>query len=65
MIHAPLHSPGAILRKMFEDGIVVLPGAFSALSALAAYKAGAKAVYMSGGAVTNSQPGVPDIARMT
>ena len=65
MIHAPLHSPGAILRKMFEDGIVVLPGAFSALSALAAYKAGAKAVYMSGGAMTNSQLGVPDIALMT
>lgn len=65
MIHAPLHTPGAILRKKFEDGIVILPGAFSALSALAAYKAGAQAVYMSGGAMTNSQLGVPDIALMT
>jgi methylisocitrate lyase len=65
MLHAPLESPGAILRKEFEKSIVVLPGAFNALSALCAYKAGAKAVYMSGGAMTNAQLGVPDIALMT
>ena len=65
MIHAPLHAPGAQLRKLFEDGIVVMPGAFSALTALAAYKAGASAVYLSGGAMTNNQLGVPDIGLMT
>lgn len=41
---------------------MVMPGAFSALTALAAYKQGAKAVYLSGGAITNNLLGVPDIA---
>ncbi len=45
-----------------SKGVVVLPGAFSALTALAAYKQGAQAVYLSGGAVTNNLVGVPDIA---
>lgn len=43
-------------------GTVVMPGAFSALTALAAYKQGAQAVYLSGGAITNNLVGVPDIA---
>ena len=47
---------------MMAEGIVVMPGAFSALTALAAYKQGAKAVYLSGGAITNNLLGVPDIA---
>lgn len=46
-------------------GIVVMPGAFSALSALAAHKQGAKAIYLSGGAITNSLLGMPDIALTT
>lgn len=62
MIRPPLVSPGAKLREMMSEGIVVMPGAFSALSALAAYKQGAKAVYLSGGAITNNLLGVPDIA---
>ena len=62
MIHSPLSSPGALLRAQMNEGIVVMPGAFSALSALAAYKQGAKAVYLSGGAITNNLLGVPDIA---
>jgi methylisocitrate lyase len=62
MIHSPLPSPGALLSAQMNEGIVVMPGAFSALSALAAYKQGAKAVYLSGGAITNNLLGVPDIA---
>lgn len=65
MLQPPLTSPGKALRDKFAKGIVVLPGAYDALSALAAYKAGAEAVYMSGGAMTNAQLGVPDIALMT
>ncbi len=65
MLQPPLTSPGKSLREKFAKGIVVLPGAYDALSALAAYKAGAEAVYMSGGAMTNAQLGVPDIALMT
>ena len=65
MIHPPLRSPGQLLRDQMKDGIVVMPGAFSALTALAAVKQGAKAVYLSGGAMTNNVVGVPDIALMT
>lgn len=65
MIQPPLRSPGAALRQQFSSGIVVMPGAFSALSALAAYKQGAKAVYLSGGAITNNLLGMPDIALVT
>lgn len=62
MIRPPLQRPGQLLRDQWESGIVVMPGAFSPLSALAAYKQGAKAVYLSGGAITNNLLGVPDIA---
>lgn len=48
-----------------SEGIVVMPGAFSPLTALAAYKAGAKAIYLSGGAITNNLLGMPDIALLT
>jgi methylisocitrate lyase len=48
-----------------QKGIVVMPGAFSPLSAIAAVKQGAQAVYLSGGAMTNEVLGVPDIALMT
>ncbi|MDI9634675.1 methylisocitrate lyase [Kamptonema cortianum] len=65
MLHPPLKQPGQILRSMWDKGIVVMPGAFSALSALAAYKQGAKAVYLSGGAITNNVTGMPDIALIT
>lgn len=60
-----MQSPGAALRALFAERIVVMPGAFSALSALAAYKQGAKSVYLSGGAMTNNVLGVPDIALMS
>ncbi len=65
MLHAPLTSPGQILRDQWKNGIVVMPGAFSALTALAATKQGAKAVYLSGGAITNNVTGLPDIAVIT
>lgn len=65
MLHPPLKQPGQILRDLWQNEIVVMPGAFSALSALAAYKQGAKAVYLSGGAITNNLTGLPDIAVIT
>lgn len=49
---------------MSED-TVVLPGVYSAISALAAHRAGAKALYLSGAGVTNSLLAVPDIALLT
>jgi methylisocitrate lyase len=65
MIRPPLESPGTLLRLQMSEGIVVMPGAFNALSALTAYKSGAKAVYLSGGAMTNCHLGAPDIGLMT
>lgn len=65
MIQPPLESPGTLLRQQMSEGIVVMPGAFNALSALTAYKSGAKAVYLSGGAMTNCHLGAPDIGLMT
>lgn len=65
MIQAPLSNPGGKLRRLMSEGIVVMPGAFSALSARAAVGQGAKAVYLSGGAITNNLLGVPDIALTT
>ncbi|MCE9559048.1 MAG: methylisocitrate lyase [Armatimonadetes bacterium] len=65
MVKPPLKSPGSELRRQMSEGIVVMPGAFSALTALAAYKQGAKSVYLSGGAITNSLLGMPDIALTT
>jgi 2-methylisocitrate lyase-like PEP mutase family enzyme len=44
-----------------EDEFLILPGAYDALSARAAVKAGAKAVYMTGFGVVGSAFGVPDI----
>lgn len=54
-----------MLRDQWAKGIVTMPGAFSALSALAAYKQGARAVYLSGGAMTNEHIGVPDVGLMS
>lgn len=48
-----------------EKDLVVLPGVYSAISALAASKAGAQALYLSGAGVTNSLLAVPDIALLT
>jgi 2-methylisocitrate lyase-like PEP mutase family enzyme len=48
----------ALLR---EDRILVLPGAFDALSARIAVRAGARAVYMTGFGVVGASWGVPDI----
>ncbi len=62
MIEKHLSSPGAILRAQFEQGTVLLPGCYDAITAKVARKAGAKALYLSGAGVTNSVLAVPDIA---
>ena len=65
MVHAPIENPGARLRDLMAQGLVVMPGVFSALSALCAAKAGAQAGYVSGAAVTNSYLAMPDIGLLT
>jgi methylisocitrate lyase len=65
MLRPPLASPGARLREMMADGIVVMPGVFNAISAVSASAAGAQALYISGAGLTNGTLGVPDIALMS
>ncbi|HWA29446.1 MAG TPA: isocitrate lyase/PEP mutase family protein [Rhizomicrobium sp.] len=48
-----------------EPGILVLPGAYDALSARVAVRAGAKAVYMTGFGIAGAGFGVPDIGLVT
>lgn len=65
MLRAPVQHPGRVLRDLMNEDIVLLPGVFNAISALAAYKAGAKGLYLSGAGVTNGLLAVPDIALIT
>jgi len=65
MLKPVLTSPGAQLREMMSNDIVVMPGVFNAISAVSAHKAGAHALYLSGAGVTNANLGVPDIALAT
>ena len=65
MLRAPLSLPGAELRRLMAAGTVVAPGVYDGLSAVSACAAGAQALYLSGGALTNSLLGVPDIALAT
>jgi methylisocitrate lyase len=65
MLRPPVESPGARLRQMMAEDIVVMPGVFNAISAVSATAAGAQALYISGAGLTNGTLGVPDIALMT
>jgi len=58
-------SPGAALRALMRERCVIMPGVFNGISAVSAYKAGAKALYLSGAGITNALLGVPDIALAT
>lgn len=65
MLQPPMSAPGAKLRDLMAKGPVVLPGVFNAITTVAAARAGAPAVYLSGAGVTNALLGVPDIALVT
>lgn len=65
MLQPPPASPGAQLRRLFEGGVVLMPGVFNAISAVSAHKSGAQALYVSGAGITNANLGVPDIGLAT
>lgn len=65
MLAAPLSSPGKRLRELMAEDCVLLPGVFNGISAVAAQRAGARAIYLSGAGVTNASLGVPDVALIT
>ncbi|MER3412994.1 MAG: methylisocitrate lyase [Armatimonadota bacterium] len=58
-------SPGAELRKRMDEGLVVLPGVWDAITARIAERVGAQGLYLTGAGVTNSRLGVPDVALLT
>jgi methylisocitrate lyase len=58
-------SAGAALRERLQQGTLMLPGVFNAITAQLAQQAGFEALYLSGAGVTNSLTGYPDIALLT
>jgi len=55
----------ARLRQLITQGVVVMPGAFNALSARMIAREGFEAIYLSGAVLANSVGGVPDVGMMT
>src|SRR5256885_216178 len=55
----------ALLRRVIEQGCVMMPGAFNAATARLVERAGFPAVYVSGAGLANATAGVPDIGLLT
>lgn len=53
------------LRELLSQGVVMLPGAYNALSAKLIERTGFDALYLSGAVLANSVGGVPDVGLMT
>lgn len=53
------------IRELISSGIVVMPGAFNAITAKLVESAGFPAVYVTGAGVTNALTGFPDVALLT
>ena len=56
---------GKTIKKLVEEGIVVLPGAFNGISAKLVEKAGFKALYISGAGLVNGVAAMPDVGLLT
>lgn len=57
--------PGARLRDAWSQAPLMIPGAFNALVARMAERAGFRAIYLSGGALSAGWAGLPDIGLLT
>ncbi len=55
----------ARLRQLISDGVVMMPGAFNALSARMIEREGLPAIYLSGAVLANSVGGLPDVGLIT
>lgn len=55
----------AKLRQLIADGVVMMPGAFNALSGRMIEREGFDAIYLSGAVLANSVGGLPDVGMMT
>jgi 2-methylisocitrate lyase-like PEP mutase family enzyme len=58
---SPGSSRGVRLRALIEEGLVIAPGCYDALSALLVEQAGFPAAYLSGFALSGSSLGAPDL----
>lgn len=58
-------SPGTRFRETLAQGCVTIPGVFNALSARMAERAGFKALYQSGAALSAGTFGLPDVGIVT
>lgn len=65
MLRPPIADPGGALRNLMEQGTVVMPGIYDAVTARLAERAGFRAAYLSGGALTNARLGAPDIGLLS
>ena len=59
-----MQHPGARLRALVDENVVMIPGAFNALVGMAVREAGFDACYISGGATANVA-GTPDVGLLT
>jgi methylisocitrate lyase len=57
--------PARRLRELLAAGPVMLPGAFNALTARLAERAGFPALYVSGAGLSNGVAGLPDVGLLT
>lgn len=56
---------GKKIKELMGEGIVVLPGAFNAISAKLIEKTGFKALYISGAGLANGVAAMPDVGLLT
>lgn len=60
-----MHTSRRLRELLARDTILVMPGAYDALSARLIQQAGFEAVYMTGAGVSNSMTGMPDTGLLT
>jgi methylisocitrate lyase len=61
----PSRHPGTLFRESLQNGPVIVPGVFNALSARMAERAGFRAVYQSGAALSAGLSAVSDVGLIT
>ncbi len=61
----PLREPGRVLRDLADQGTLLVPGAFNALTGMLIQQSGFPATYLSGAAFSAGTLGLPDVGLVT
>ena len=61
----PLREPGRVLRDLADQGTLLVPGAFNALTGMLIQQSGFPATYLSGAACSAGTLGLPDVGLVT